>query len=142
MQKFIVALELCGVLVGIGTACADEPQAHFDGVWTTVISCDASVGALPYTYEFPSTVTNSVLHGERGIKDAPGWLRLDGSILPDGSAAISAHGLVGKERAAIGERPPGTPYRYRIEAKFSESSGTGHRAAGRTCAVSFSKKGS
>src|ERR1700690_1965784 len=100
MQKFIVALELCGVLVGIGTACADEPQAHFDGVWTTVISCDASVGALPYTYEFPSTVTNSVLHGERVFKDAPAWLRLDGRILPDGSAAISAHGLVGKERAA------------------------------------------
>jgi|SRR5271170_2685698 len=141
MQKFIVALELCGVLVGIDTAHADEPLAHLDGVWTTVISCTASAGALPYTYEFPSTITNSVLHGERGIKGAPGWLQLDGRILPDGSAPISAHGLVGKERAAIGERPSGTPYRYRIAAKFSENSGTGHRAAGRTCAVSFSKKG-
>jgi len=141
MQKFIVALELCGVLVGIDIAHADEPLANLDGVWTTVISCTASVGALPYTYEFPSTVTNSVLHGERGIKDAPGWLQLDGRILPDSSATISAHGLVGKERAALGERPSGTPYRYRIEAKFSENSGTGHRATGRTCAVSFSKKG-
>jgi hypothetical protein len=142
MPKFIVAVGLCSVLVGIDTAHADEPLARLDGVWTTVISCTAAVGALPYTYEFTSTVTNSVLHGEKGIKGAPGWLQLDGSILPDGSAAISAHGLVGKERAAIGERPSGTPYHYRIEAKFSENSGTGHRATGRTCAVSFSKKGS
>ncbi len=37
----------------------------------------------------------------------PGWLQLDGRILPDGSADISARGLVGKERAAIGGAPAG-----------------------------------
>jgi hypothetical protein len=141
MPKTITAFGLCGLLCAAGAARADEPRAHFDGVWTTVVSCSASAGALPYSYEFSSTVRNGVLHGERGAKGVPGWLQLDGRILVDGSADISARGLVGRERAAVGERPPGTPYSYRIDAKFSEDSGTGHRVKGRTCAVSFSRKG-
>lgn len=140
MRKVITALGLFGLLFGVGAARAEEPQARFDGVWSTVVSCSASAGALPYSYDFPSIVRNNVLHGERGIKGMPGWLQLDGRILPDGSADISARGLVGKERAAIGERPPGTPYSYRIDARFSENSGTGHRVKGRICTASFSRK--
>jgi len=142
MPKIITALGLCGLLCGAGAVRADEPepQARFDGVWTTVISCSVSVGALPYSYDFPAIVKDGVLHGERGIKGEPGWLQLEGRILPDGSAGISARGLVGKERAAVGERPPGTPYGYRIEARFAENSGTGHRVKGRTCTVTFSRK--
>lgn len=127
-------------LLAVGMARADESPAPFDGVWATVVACAASAGALPYTYEFPSTITRGVLHGERGIKGAPGWLRLDGRVAPDGSAILAAHGLVGKEWAATGHLPPGTPYKYRIEASFSQSAGTGSRVAGRTCKISFNKE--
>jgi hypothetical protein len=140
VRNAISALAAFGLLLTAAAARADESAARFDGVWTTVVSCAASAGALPYSYEFASTVTNGVLHGERGIKGAPGWLELDGRISPDGSADLSAHGLVGREPAAIEHRPRGTPYKYRVDAKFSENSGTGHRVAGRTCEVSFSKK--
>jgi hypothetical protein len=136
----ITACGMCGLVWASGSVRAEEPPARFDGVWVTVLSCAASAGAVPYSYEFPSTVTNGVLHGERGVKGAPGWLQLDGRILPDGSADLSAHGLVGRERAAVGQRPPGTPYKYRIDAQFSESSGAGHRVEGRTCKVSFNRK--
>ena len=140
MKKIITALGLCGLFVAVSAARADTPPAGFDGVWDTALSCSASAGALPYSHTFSSLVKDGILHGERAIKGAPGWLRLDGHVLPDGSAAIAARGLVGKEQAAIGERPPGTPYSYRIEARFSADSGTGHRLKGRACTVSFSRK--
>jgi hypothetical protein len=127
-------------LLGVAAARADPAPLEFGGSWTTVVACSASGGALPYTYEFTSTVTQGVLHGERGIKGAAGWLRLDGHISPDGSAGFAVHGLVGKEWAAIGHLPPGTPYKYRIEAKFSNDSGIGYRVSGRTCKVSFNKE--
>jgi hypothetical protein len=139
MVKTRAILGLCGLLLWVGSAYADEPHGRFDGVWHTVIACAPSKGALPYSYQFYSTVREGVLHGERGVKHAPGWLRLDGSIRPDGSADITARGLVGKPRAALGYRPSGTPYTYRIEAKFSANSGAGHRTSKRTCTVSFSR---
>ncbi len=140
MSKIIAAIGLCGVLFAASDMRADEVQAHFDGAWITVVSCSAATAALPYSYEFTSTVRDGVLHGERGVKGAPGWLQLDGRILMDGSADISAHGLVGKERYAVEERPPGTPYSYHIDATFSESTGVGDRVKGRACTVSFSRK--
>jgi hypothetical protein len=140
VSKSIAMVAACLALLGTDGVRADESQSRFDGVWTTVVACAAAGGAVPYSYEFSSTVKDSVLHGERGVKGAPGWLQLDGRILPDGSAAISAHGLVGKERAALGERPPGTPYSYRIDASFSDKSGTGHRVKNRNCTVSFNRQ--
>jgi len=136
MQKINTAL---ATLLVAGAAHADDVPAHFDGTWTTVVACSASAGALPYTYEFSSTVSHGVLRGERGVQGAPGWLRLDGHISPDGSAGLAVHGLVGKEWAALGHLPPGTPYKYRVEATFSDNAGTGSRVAGRTCKVSFNK---
>ncbi|HWZ63819.1 MAG TPA: hypothetical protein VNX02_12425 [Steroidobacteraceae bacterium] len=137
MRRLTTALAAT-VLLAVAAVGASTP-APFDGAWTTVVACSASAGALPYTYEFTSTVSQGVLHGERGIKDAPGWLRVDGHISTDGSAALAAHGLVGREWAATGHLPPGTPYRYRIEAKFSGDSGSGERVSGRSCKISFSK---
>jgi hypothetical protein len=136
MRRNLMAL---AALLAIGAAHAGEPPAHFDGAWTTIVACSASAGALPYTYEFTSTVSSGVLHGERGVAGAPGWLRLDGRISPDGSAGLAAHGLVGKEWAAKGHLPPGTPYKYRIDAKFSDNAGAGSRVSGRTCKVSFNR---
>jgi len=139
MQKASTRLGVCLVLA-LGAARADEPQARFDGVWTTVVTCYPADGAVPYTYEFTSTVKNSLFHGERGVKGTPGWLQLEGRILPDGSAGLAAQGLVGKERAAMEHSPPGTPYKYRIDARFSDNSGSGRRVEGRTCKVSFKRK--
>jgi hypothetical protein len=136
----ILTVGLCGLLWAGGGARADEAPARFDGAWTTVVTCPAADGALPYSYQFLSNVKASVLHGERGVDGAPGWLELDGRILPDGSATLAAHGIVGTERAAIGERVRGTPYSYRVETRFSADSGSGHRTKGRNCTVSFSRK--
>lgn len=140
MSKIIAPIGLCGLLFAVGVARADEVPARFDGTWITVVSCSVATAALPYSYEFSSTVRDGILHGERGVKGAPGWFELEGRILVDGSADVSAHGLVGKERYAIDERPPGTPYSYHIDARFSESSGVGHRVKGRACTVSFRRK--
>jgi len=141
MQKILKAVGLSALLFAVG-AGADDSAARFDGDWATVVACAMAAGAVAYSYEFSSSVKNGVLHGEHGIKGAPGWLRLDGQIQPDGSASIAAHGLVGKERAAVGELPPGAPYHYNIVASFSENSGTGHRVNVRRCTVTFSRKSS
>jgi hypothetical protein len=139
MLKIAAMLGLCGLAAAVNTARADASPARFDGVWSTVISCAAAPGALPYRYELSSVVKNNVLRGERGIKGVPGWLQLEGRILADGSARIAARGLVGKERAALGELPAGTPYHYSIDAMFSDASGSGYRVRLRRCTVSFRK---
>jgi hypothetical protein len=142
VQNIISVCGLCllGAVGALGASRADEQAGRFDGVWTTVVACATAGAAVPYSYEFDSTVKNGVLHGERGVKGAPGWLELDGHILPDGSASIAAHGLVGHERAALDERPAGTPYKYSVDARFEDKAGTGHRVKGRTCTVTFTRK--
>jgi hypothetical protein len=141
MQKIIGICALC-LLCAVGAARADEPLTRFDGVWTTVVACAMAGTAVPYSSEFDSTVKNGVLHGERGVKDTPGWLVLDGHILTDGSASIAAHGVVGHERAALGERPAGTPYKYSVEARFEDKAGKGERVKGRVCSFTFTRKSS
>jgi hypothetical protein len=121
------------------------PQAHgtenaFDGVWDTVVSCSNSNGALGYSFEFDSTVKNDVLHGEKGVKDQPGWLQIDGNISPDGSASFYVTGRVGAAPFAVGQRPAGTEYGYHVDAKLTTTSGTGHRVEGRPCTVAFTKR--
>jgi hypothetical protein len=81
-----------------------------------------------------------MLQGEEGIDGKPGWLQLRGAIRPDGTARIRAKGLVGKQKAALGGLPPGTPYSYRVMGKFSEKEGTGERMEERSCKVTFVKK--
>jgi hypothetical protein len=137
-MRRIVAIA-CSLLMCAGAAHADAPKAPFDGEWSTVVTCAPAVGALPYTYHFTSTVKDNVLHGERGVKGAPGWLSLDGQIMPDGSADIRARGLVGKARYAVGERPPGTPYSYHIDARFAPTSATGQRVKERSCTATFTR---
>jgi hypothetical protein len=136
---FPMVFALAGALTGpqVLPAAGDGP---FDGTWDTVLSCENTAGALGYSFKFPSMVKDGMLHGEKGKKGKPGWLQLDGKILPDGSANIYADGLVGAAEVAIGHRPAGTQYGYHIEAKFSEESGTGKRVEGRPCSVTFTKK--
>jgi hypothetical protein len=118
-------------------AAADAP---FDGTWDTVLSCENTAGAQGYSFKFSSVIKDGVLHAEKGTKGKPGWLQLDGKVLPDGAAKLYADGLVGAAEAAIGHRPAGTQYGYHIEAKFAEDSGTGKRVEGRSCSVTFDRK--
>ena len=42
-----------------------------------------------YSYGFPARVKDGVLHAQRKAEDAPGSLRIDGPIQPDGTAELS-----------------------------------------------------
>jgi hypothetical protein len=119
---------------------AQGTENPFDGVWDTVLSCSNSNGALGYSFDFNSTVKNNTLHGEKGTKDQPGWLQIDGTISPDGSASLYVKGLVGAAPFAVGQRPAGTEYGYHVDAKLTTTSGTGHRVEGRPCTVVFTKR--
>lgn len=141
MASWRLPLLALGLALAAGpSASAAEPDRHFDGTWETVLSCENTAGAQGYSFKFPSVVKDGVLHGEKGTKEKPGWLQLDGKILADGSANIYAEGLVGAADTAVGHRPAGTQYGYHIEAKFSQDAGSGKRVEGRACAVTFEKK--
>jgi hypothetical protein len=126
-------------LLSCGT-CMAASIPRFDGVWDTVLSCANSNGALGYVFDFPATVKDGILHGEKGIKGQPGWLQLDGKIGDDGTASILATGRVGAAPFAVGQRPAGTEYGYNIRAKFSDDSGQGSRVEGRPCSVTFTRQ--
>jgi hypothetical protein len=119
---------------------ATTPTTRFDGVWQTTLSCTNADGALGYSFRFPSTVKNGVLHGEKGTAHEAGWLQIDGSLRPDGVADLYAEGLVGAAPFAVGQRPAGTPYGYHVEAHFSLDQAEGHRVEGRPCTVVWTRE--
>jgi hypothetical protein len=116
------------------------PTTRFDGLWQTTLSCTNANGALGYSFRFPSTVKNGMLHGEKGAAHEAGWLQIDGSLRPDGSADLYVEGLVGAAPFAVGQRPAGTPYGYHVDAHFSEDHAEGHRVEGRPCTVVWSRE--
>jgi hypothetical protein len=111
------------------------PTTRFDGLWQTTLSCTNADGALGYSFRFPSTVKNGLLHGEKGTAHEAGWLRIDGSLSSDGKANLYVEGLVGAAPFAVGQRPAGTPYGYHVDAQFSPDRAEGHRVEGRACTV-------
>lgn len=100
-------LALCA-LSGL-CAHADE-KSPYDGVWQTTLSCVNASGALGYSFKFPSSVKDGVLHGQKGTAHEAGWLSIDGSIAVDGTADLYVDGLVGASAMAVGQRPAGTKY--------------------------------
>src|SRR5580704_7605118 len=131
---------LCALGACTGAAAA-PPHRHFDGSWTTVLSCPNARGALGYSFELPATVRDDVLHAEKGTKGEPGWLQIDGVIGADGAANLYAKGLVGAAPYAVGDRPAGSEYGYHIDARFAATSGSGQRVEGRPCSVTFTRRG-
>jgi hypothetical protein len=119
---------------------ATTQTTRFDGSWQTTLSCTNADGALGYSFRFPSTVKNGVLHGEKGTAHEAGWLQIDGSLRTDGAADLYVEGLVGAAPFAVGQRPAGTPYGYHVEAHFSLDHAEGHRVEGRPCTVVWTRE--
>jgi hypothetical protein len=140
MRRIRILLSVGIALAFASAAVGADDAARFDGTWDTTLSCSNSSGAMGYSFQFPSTVKDGVLHGQKGDEGKPGWLQLDGNIQPDGTAKLYAKGLVGAKEYAVGHRPAGTEYGYHIEGKFSDNEGSGKRVEGRPCEASFVKK--
>jgi hypothetical protein len=70
---------------------------------------------------------------------------VDGPINPDGSAKLHAKGTVQPGKAGLVTQLKGNKYDYYIEAKFTDTTGTGKRdegagILGRPCSFDFTKQ--
>lgn len=129
-----------GLLLLPGVAWAADAH-RFDGEWQTTVSCEASRGALGYSFRFVSTVKDGVLHGLHGTAGEPGSLAIDGQIGEDGVGKLYANGRTGSKEFVPGrDTPRGTEYGYNIDARFEGSRGTGTRVEGRPCTLEFEKQ--
>jgi class 3 adenylate cyclase len=114
---------------------------HFDGTWNVTVECYRHTdGALGYTLEFVAQVKDGFLRGEQGSEGAPGSLRLEGEIQPDGNAKLDARGRTGDPRFNAKNVRSGVPYAYDVIARFEGSRGTGHRVQLRKCDLTFAKQ--
>ena len=116
---------------------------RFDGTWDVSLECpDVKEGmvARGYAFRFSAEVKDGVLRGQHRTLGAQGSLALEGKIHSDGNAELTAKGFSAEPEYAGKNVRPGTPYGYRIKARFDDARGTGSRIEGRTCNYSFAKK--
>lgn len=140
MKRLVCLLTACAPLVW-----AQATGAHFDGTWTTTMACEESLHMPAYQWTFPSTIANGIFHGQHGEEHGPGYLVIDGPINGDGSAKLHAKGTVQAGKAGLVTELKGNKYDYNIEAKFTDTTGTGTRdkgagILGRPCDFHFVKK--
>ncbi len=125
---------------------AGQSAPRFDGKWLTKLSCPAKGNTEGYTWQFPSVIQNNSFHGERGTAGEPGYLLIEGKIAEDGSAKLSANGIVASRQYARGILAhKGADYSYNIKAKLQDTEGTGTRdtglgVVGRPCTFDFVKQ--
>jgi hypothetical protein len=139
-KRAAALLALCALSALGAHADQKSDQWPYDGVWQTTLSCVNASGALGYSFKFPSSVKDGVLHGQKGTAHEAGWLSIDGSIAADGAADLYVDGLVGASAMAVGQRPVGTQYGYHVAARFSGDRAEGHRVEGRPCTVAFERE--
>ncbi len=130
---------ICAPLLGAAQT------GRYDGAWTTSMACDASEHMPAYKWTFPSTIANGAFHAQHGEEGGPGYLVIDGPINSDGSAKFHAKGTVQRGKAGIVTQLKGNKYDYNIEAKFTDTTGTGKRdegagILGRPCSFEFTKQ--
>ena len=114
---------------------------RFDGTWNVTIDCPKhSDGALGYVYELVAQVKDGYLRGEQGTEGAPGSLKLQGEIQPDGSARLDAKGLTGDPKYNVKGVSSGVPYSYQVAARFEGPRGTGRRLQLRACELTFTRQ--
>jgi hypothetical protein len=131
----------CGPIL----AGAQAPGAHFDGNWTTSMACDASEHMPAYKWTFPAAIKDGNFHGQHGEEGGPGYMVIDGPVNADGSAKLHAKGTVQAGKAGIVTQLKGNKYDYYVEAKFTDTTGTGKRdegagILGRPCSFQFTKQ--
>jgi hypothetical protein len=98
-----------------------------------------------YQWTFLSTIANGAFHGQHGVEHGPGYLLIDGPINNDGSGKLHAKGTVQAGKAGIVTELKGNKYDYYIEAKFTDTTGTGTRdkgagILGRPCDFHFTRQ--
>jgi hypothetical protein len=115
--------------------------ASFDGNWDVVVICPAEPnGAKAFTLRYKAEVKNGVIHGQYGTKDQPGSQSIDGQIEPNGTAMLTASGLVGNPEMAYKQKRQNHQYNYKVSARFEGNKGTGSRQQDRSCTFSFVRK--
>ncbi len=134
-MRFLPTLIASAVMASASPVRAQS--AAFDGGWAVTVSCPAVADADGYTLRFPARIAGGDLSGENGSPGFPGYLRLSGHVQADGTALLSAEGLVGSPRVAIGRVPSLTPYRYTAATRFTPSRGAGTRTSVRPCTLDF-----
>jgi hypothetical protein len=142
MRKTIRLVAVCALALSPAISIAGE---RFDGNWQTKLTCPPKGNTQGYTWQFPSVVTAGNFRGEHGTANQPGYLLIEGKVADDGSAKLSASGIVASRAYARGVfTSKGADYGYKIKAKFSETEGTGARdeglgIVGRACTFDFVK---
>jgi hypothetical protein len=143
MRKTVRVLVVCALTVLPVISIAGE---SFDGNWRTKLTCPDKGNTKGYTWVFPSVIQNNNLRGEHGTAGEPGYLLIEGKIKEDGSAKLSASGIVASREYARGIfTGKGDEYSYDIKAQFKETEGTGTKSAGlgiigRACTFEFTKQ--
>jgi hypothetical protein len=125
---------VCALVLIPGISVAGDA---FDGNWSTKLTCPAKGNTEGYTWQFASVIQNSNFRGERGTAGEPGYLLVEGKLAADGSAKLTANGIVVSRK--------GEEYSYDIKAQFTETKGTGTKSeglgiVGRACTVDFVKQ--
>ena len=138
IRKALCLLAACAPML----LWAQAAGGRFDGTWTTSMACEASNYMPAYKWTFLSTIANGNFHGQHGEERGPGFLVIDGPIGADGSAKLHAKGTVQPGKAGIVTQLKGNKYDYNIEAKFTDTTGTGKRdegagILGRPCSFQF-----
>ncbi|SPE31228.1 exported hypothetical protein [Candidatus Sulfotelmatomonas gaucii] len=141
VSRGVCLMAVCAPLV----LWAEAAGGRFDGNWTTNMSCEASTHMPAYTWTFQSVIKDGNYHGQHGEESGPGYLVVDGPINADGSAKLHAKGTVQAGKAGLVTQLKGNKYDYNIEAKFTDTSGTGSRdegagILGRPCTFEFTKQ--
>jgi hypothetical protein len=128
MQKVVRFLAVCAFIVLPATLIAGE---RFEGKWFTKLTCPAKGSTEGYTWQFVSVVQHSNFRGERGTAGQPGYLLVEGTIAENGSAKLTASGIVASRQYARGVfAHKGEEYNYDVKAQFKESQGAGTRDQG------------
>ena len=143
MRKAVRSLMVCALVLLPGVLIGAE---RFDGHWLTKLTCPAKGNTEGYSWQFPGVIENSSFRGEHGTAGQPGYLLIEGKIKEDGSAKLSANGIVASRKYARGAfAHEGEDYSYDIKAQFKEAEGTGIRneglgIVGRPCTFEFVKE--
>lgn len=142
-MRTMTALVVCALLLAPAASIAGE---RFDGNWQTTLTCPAKGDTEGYTWKFVSVIQSGNFRGERGTAGEPGYLLVEGKIAEDGSAKLSANGIVASRQYARGVfAHKGESYSYDVKARFTETEGSGTRdqglgIVGRPCTFDFVKQ--